>query len=426
MDKAWIERQNADRFKESMASDQNKSNHEHLKKKILIRIGSLRHGGAEKVLVTFLKNLPPDRYEIDLLLNLYSGKYLPEIPRWVNVLYLNKGEMITTNRPQDIPVKAFRVGYQALLRKFPVLLYSLILKNKKYDIEFAAIHGFRDEILKSPIKTSKKIIWIHNDLRKTQFHNYTDEEIRKFFGFDKILVISEHIQKDFENLARTQYEKNRIVRIYNPLDTEEVLRKSSPLSPKGGKTANYSDNNSNNTPPWGGGGLFVSVGTVFPQKGFDRLLKVHKRLLDEGFPHKIQIVGDGYDFENIKKLRAELGVEDTAEMLGFTENPYPYFKNADFYILSSRYEGYPTVLFEAITLKKNIIATEVSGVQEMLEDGKLGLIVENSEEGIYRGMKKALSQPEDFQIYQDHLKNYQMPFNLENSVTKLMHILDET
>ena len=81
------------------------------KKKILIRIGSLRHGGAEKVLVTFLKNIPADKYEIDLLLNLYSGKYLSEIPKWINVLYLNKGEMITTNRPQDIVPKAMRVIY---------------------------------------------------------------------------------------------------------------------------------------------------------------------------------------------------------------------------------------------------------------------------------------------------------------------------
>ena len=64
--------------------------------------------------------------------------------------------------------------------------------------------------------------------------------------------------------------------------------------------------------------------------------------------------------------------------------------------MSSRYEGFPTVLFEAIILRKNIIATEVSGVNEMLENGKLGLIVENSEEGIYQGMKKALTNPESF------------------------------
>ena len=381
------------------------------KKKILIRIGSLRHGGAEKVLVTFLKNLPKDKYEIDLLLNLYSGKYLADVPDWINVLYLNKGEMITTNRIQDIPKKAYRVLYQKLLKKFPKILYSTILKNKKYDVEFAAIHGFRDEILNSPIKSSKKIVWIHNDLRKTQFHNYTDEEIRKFFGFDTIMVISEHIQKDFENLAQTEDEKSRIVRIYNPLDTNEILNKSDASTPL---------SMTNHQP------TFVSVGTVFPQKGFDRLLKVHKKLLNEGFKHRIQIIGDGYDFENIKNLKTELGVNETAEMLGFTENPYPYVKAADFYFFFSRYEGFPTVLFEAITLKKNIIATDVSGVQEMLEDGKLGLIIENSEEGIYEGMKKALTEPVFFKQYQENLKDYEMPFNLENSVNKIMEIINKS
>ena len=379
------------------------------KKKILIRIGSLRHGGAEKVLVTFLKNLPKDKYEIDLLLNLYSGKYLSEVPDWINVHYLNKGEMITTNRLQDLPEKIFRVLYQGLLKKFPKILYSTILKNKKYDVEFAAIHGMRDEILNSPISSSKKIVWIHNDLTKTEFHHYTDDEFRKFFGFDKIMVISEHIQKDFENLAQNEEEKSKIVRIYNPLDTEEILNKSDASAPL---------SMTNHQP------TFVSVGTVFPQKGFDRLLKVHKKLLDEGFKHRIKIIGDGYDFENIKNLKTELGANETAEMLGFTDNPYPSIKAADFYILSSRYEGFPTVLFEAITLKKNIIATDVSGVQEMLENGKLGLIVENSEEGIYQGMKKALTEPEFFEQYQENLKDYKMPFNLENSVNKIMEIID--
>ncbi len=392
-------------------------------KKILIRIGSLRHGGAEKVLVTFLKNLPKDKYEIDLLLNLYSGKYLAEVPDWINVFYLNKGEMITTNKIQDIPKKAYRVLYQKLLKKFPKILYSKILKNKQYDVEFAAIHGMRDDILNSPIKSSKKIVWIHNDLRKTHFHNYTDEEIRKFFGFDKIMVISEHIEKDFQNLAQNEDEKSKIVRIYNPLNTEEILKKSHESRTKNQDQQLTTDNHQPSTNNQQA--IFVSVGTVFPQKGFDRLLKVHKKLLDEGFKHRVQIIGDGYDFENIKNLKTELGVDETAEMLGFTENPYPFFKNADFYILSSRYEGFPTVLFEAITLKKNIIATDVSGVKEMLEDGKLGLIIENSEQGIYEGMKKALTNPESFLQYQENLKDYKMPFNLENSVNKIMEIIDE-
>jgi len=382
------------------------------KKKILIRIGSLRHGGAEKVLVTFLKNIPADKYEIDLLLNLCSGKYLTEIPKWINIYYLNRGEMITTNRLQDIPSKAFRVIYQKLLKSFPSLLYKFILKNRKYDIEFAAIHGFRDEILSSPQKSSKKVIWIHNDLRKTEFHNYTDAEIRKFFGFDKIMVISEQIQQDFENQARNDNERNRIIRIYNPLDTSEILQKSEAAV-------------SNQLPVNIDQPLFLSVGTVFPQKGFDRLLKVHKRLLGEGFNHKVLIVGDGYDFENIKKLKNELDINETVTMLGFTDNPYPYFRQADFFVLPSRYEGFPTVLYEAITLNKIIIATEVSGVREMLNDGELGLIVENSEQGIYEGMKNILTDPELGKTYQNKIANFTHPFSLENSVKKIEEILDE-
>lgn len=379
-----------------------------MKKKILIRIGSLRHGGAEKVLVTFLKNLPEDKYEVDLLLNLYSGKYLPDVPSWVNVIFLNRGEMITTNRPKDLPKKIYRVVFQSFLKKYPKILYKTKLRNKQYDVEFAAIHGFMDEVLNSPLSASKKLMWIHNDL--TQVSGYNPEKIRRFFRYDKVMVISEKIQQTFLSLAENETEKNKIVRIYNPLDTQEILTKAEK------PVINYEFDSSIPT--------FISVGTVFPQKGFDRLLNVHKRLLDEGFLHKVLIVGDGYDFENIKKLKSDLAVDDTAKMLGFTDNPYPYFKKADFYILSSRYEGFPTVLFEAITLKKNIIATDVSGVKEMLDNGKLGLIVENSEQGIYEGMKQAITNTDSFKIYQKNLTDYTMPFNLENSVNSIIQIID--
>lgn len=382
-----------------------------MKKKILIRIGSLRHGGAEKVLITFLKNLPPDKYEIDLLLNLYSGKYLPEVPSWINVSYLNKGEMITTNRLQDLPRKAYRVMYQKIMNAFPKLLYNGKLKRKNYDLEFAAIHGMRDEILNSPIKSSKKIVWIHNDLTKTEFHHYTEEELRKFFGFDRIMVISEKIQQDFEKAAKTVTEKQKIIRIYNPINVEETLEKANE------PTKIYEFDRNVKT--------FIAVGTVFPQKGFDRLLKAHKRLLEEGLPHKIIIVGNGYDFENIKKLKSDLGVDETATMLGFVDNPYPYLNAADFFILSSRYEGYPTILFEAIILKKKIIATEVSGAKEMLDGGNLGKIIKNSDEDIYENMKKALTNEHLFDDCLRNLENYKMPFNLANSVNSIMKIIDD-
>lgn len=379
------------------------------KKKILIRIGSLRHGGAEKVLTIFLNNLSPEKYEVDLLLNLNSGKYLKEIPNWIKVYYLFQGEMITTNRLQDIPEKAYRVISEKLLIKFPQILYKFLLKNKEYDVEFAAIHGMKNAILASPNKNSKKLVWIHNDLSNVE--GYTTEKIKSFFQFDKIMVISEKIQQLFEDLAENQQQKDKIVRIYNPLDTEEIITKSTQ------PVLNYKFDT--NIP------TFVSVGTVFPQKGFDRLIRVHRKLLDEGLHHKVLIIGDGYDFENVRKIVYEQNVQDSLTMFGFSDNPYPYFKHADFFILSSRYEGFPTVLFEAITLQKTIVATDVSGVREMLNDGELGLIVENSEEGIYQGMKKILTEPKLSETYQAKIANFQLPFSLEKSVKQIETIIDE-
>lgn len=378
------------------------------KKKILVRIGSLRHGGAEKVLVQFLKSLPEEKYEVDLLLNLYSGKYLSEVPGWIRIFYLNKGEMITTNRLQDLPQKAFRVMYQKILQKFPDLLYHFILKNKKYDLEFAAIHGMRDDILDSPQHTSKKVIWIHNDLSKIK--KYTPSEIRKFFGFDAILVISETIRELFLQHTKNDSERSKIKKIVNPLDTDAILRASQ-------KEVSHPFFE-RKTP------TLIAVGTVFPQKGFDRLLRVHRRLLDENLLHQIIIIGDGYDFEKIKKYATELGLENSLQMIGFCDNPYPYFRKADYFVLSSRYEGYPTVLSEAIVLKKNIIATEVSGADEILQKGKLGVMVENSEEGIYQGMKLALENPQYFGQFSAALAEYEMPFTLENSVHSIMKILN--
>lgn len=379
------------------------------KKKILIRIGSLRHGGAEKVLVTFLKNISPDKYEVDLLINLYSGIYIKEVPSWVNVYYLLKGEMITTNRPQDIPVKVYRVLYQKMFLWFPSLLYKFVLKNKQYDVELAAIHGMYREILSSPQKDSKKIIWVQNDIFNLK--EYTSDVIRQFFKFDKILVISNKLQEEMHKLAQNDSEKKAVIKIFNPIDKEDTLKKANIV---------IDDYPFDNNIP-----TFVSVGTVYPQKGYDRLLEVHKRLLDEGLKHQLLIIGDGYDLNNIQALLDQLKLQETAKMLGFKSNPYPYLKKADYYIMSSRHEGFPTIIAEALILNKPISATDISGIKDLLQDGKLGTITPNSEDGIYNGMKMFLTNKDLAEQYRKQVAETDLPFVLEKSVQKLQKIIDE-
>jgi len=379
-----------------------------LKKKILIRIGSLRHGGAEKVLITLLNQFSPEKYDIDLLINLKSGKYLAQVPTWVNLYYLNKGEMIETNRLHEIPIKAFRVLYQGFYERFPKVLYQNKLRNKKYDIEIAAIQGAADWILNSPIKSSRKILWIHNDL--SNFPEYTKDKIQRFFQFDKIMVISDKIQKWFEDQAINDTQKQKLVRIYNPIDTKEIID----LSEKP-----IQNPFQNNYP------IFLGVGTVFNQKGFDRLLTTHEKLIKENHLHNVMIVGNGPDLEKLQDLVNQKKLQNTFKFLGFQTNPYPFFKLADYFILSSRYEGYPTVLYEAFILQKPIVATDVSGVKEILKNGDLGLIVDNSENGIYLGIKKILSDKSLSLKYLNELKSTELPFTLEKSVQLIEQIINE-
>lgn len=153
-------------------------------------------------------------------------------------------------------------------------------------------------------------------------------------------------------------------------------------------------------------------------------MNVHKKLIEEGYFHNILILGDGYAFDHLQKLKKELGIENIFSMIGYVDNPYPYIKNADFFILPSRYEGYPTVLFEAIVLKKKIIATDVSGVREMLENGNLGIISENSEWALYQHMKCALTDPHFFSHSDPLLQNYTMPFEMSQSVKAIQKIID--
>ena len=379
------------------------------KKKILIRIGSLRHGGAEKVLINFLKNLPEDKYDVDLLINLYTGMYIKEVPSWVKLHYLIKGEMITTNKPHEIPVKAFRVLYQKMLLMFPSLLYKFILRDKKYDVEIAAIHGMYRELLSSPQKDSKKIIWIQNDIFNLK--EYTPDVIRQFFKFDKILVISNKLKEEMQKLAGNEKEKQAVIKIFNPIDKQDTIQKAS---------IEIDDYPFSGELP-----TFVTIGTVYPQKGYDRLLDVHKRLMDEGLKHQIIIIGDGYDLENIQEKLNQLGLQETVKMLGFRSNPYPYLKKSDFYVMSSRHEGFPTIIAEALILNKPVVSTDVSGIRDLLQDGKLGLITPNSEDGIYEGMKKFITNKELSKQYEKEIANTDLPFVLEKSVAHLQEIIDQ-
>jgi glycosyltransferase involved in cell wall biosynthesis len=137
-----------------------------------------------------------------------------------------------------------------------------------------------------------------------------------------------------------------------------------------------------------------SVAKLMKTKGFDRLLRVHKRLLDEGLPHHIYILGIGEEQHALEKQMQELGVTDSVTLLGFHKNPYQYVSRCDLYVCSSHREGFSTAVTEALVVGTAVVSTDCSGAKELLgENNEYGIVVENSEEGIYKGMKQMLRDP---------------------------------
>lgn len=108
---------------------------------------------------------------------------------------------------------------------------------------------------------------------------------------------------------------------------------------------------------------------------------------------EICIIGEGEEREKIEDLISKRKVT-SIKLIGYCENPYPYMKKADWFLCCSKFEGFSTVLQEALVLGKAIITTDIGGARELLGDSEYGIVVENSEEALYCAMKSIIENSE--------------------------------
>ena len=113
-------------------------------------------------------------------------------------------------------------------------------------------------------------------------------------------------------------------------------------------------------------------------------------------------------------------------------NPYPYVKNADFYVMPSESEGWPLIIAETLILQKPILATNVGGIPELIEHEKTGFLVEYSVESLYDGMKEFLQNKDLVQKIQENLRTIEDQFDnqkifraVENVILKQVSLQDQ-
>lgn len=219
-------------------------------------------------------------------------------------------------------------------------------------------------------KSIRKIAWLHNDVRKFNIRISDEEIIDTYNKLDKIVAVSNQVKESL--CEKYNINEDKIEVIYNMIDEDNITKKS----------MEEVDANKEFT--------FVNVGRMRKQKRQDRLIDIAKYLKEKNYKFKIQIIGSGEEEENLKKQIIENNVEDKVELLGLKENPYPYIKQADCFVLSSDFEGYVIAVKEALFLKKIVISTDVTGIREMTQNGRFGIITDVSKEGLQKAMEDVL------------------------------------
>ncbi|HTN30881.1 MAG TPA: glycosyltransferase [Pseudomonas sp.] len=137
---------------------------------------------------------------------------------------------------------------------------------------------------------------------------------------------------------------------------------------------------------------WLAVGRLAFAKGFDVLLEAYARASRQASLPKLVIVGDGPLAGSLKALALRLGIASRVHFTGLLSNPYPLFRRARLFVLSSRHEGLPTVLIEALALKVPVVATDCeTGPRELLDGGRLGVLVAPDDpQALARGLLQAL------------------------------------
>lgn len=343
------------------------------KTKILFFINTLNFGGAEKVLVNLVNHMDPAKFNITVKTVINSGIYRKQLSP-----HIRYQSIFPQNKLFSYVFSKFLAGKLNSKR-----FYRRYVADD-YDTEVAFLEGFCTKILAAS-SAPNKIAWVHTDL----FHYYghenlfpSIEENRECYArFRKIVCVSESVKEGF---IQQFGDMKQLTVLYNPID--EIT-----ISQKAREPVNVE---------WKDGTIRVlTVGRLVEQKGFDRLLRVHKRLMNENVLHQLYIIGDGVQRKTLETYISENNLSDSVKMLGFQENPYVYMKNADLFVCSSYVEGLSSVVAESLVCGTPVVSTKCSGSYELLGDSEYGLMVENEEEALYQGLKKLLQSPELLQYY---------------------------
>lgn len=365
--------------------------------KILFLIHDLGQGGAEKVLVNLVNNMDPEKFDITVI-SLFGGG--------VNEQFLAPHIRYRAVFPRMIP------GNSKLMKLLtPKQLHRLCVKER-YDIEIAYLEGPAARVVSGCTDADTKLVdWIHveqhtMDTLAGSFRS-PKEAANCYDRFDRTVCVSQFVQEDFCRILDFQ---RPCQVLYNTVESDKILSRSRAETPELMED---------------GAVRIVAVGTLKSTKGYDRMLRIQKRLRDEGYNTHFYALGIGPMESELKAYVAANGLADSVTFLGYQTNPYKYVAKCDLFVCASHAEGFSTAATEALIVGTPVCTVEVSGMKEMLgENNEYGIVTENDEDALYQGIKQLLDDPALLAHYKEKAAQRGKMFSTENTVKAVEDMLE--
>lgn len=324
--------------------------------KLLMTISDLSGGGAEREFANLLGFLDPGEFDVHVCL--WRPVFTYSVPEGIPVTILNK------TKPWHVIRTIGRL--------------SRLVDALQPDLVFSMPHYVNIITGTALMLTRHKPAWV------CRFNNPAEIDLRGikklWAGYvisraDRIVGCSDGVCRSL--VDRLGLDRAKVQTIYNPVDIEMIERLAAeplPVEKPGGKF------------------IIAHAGRLSPQKNQKLLLKALAQMKHQNA--ELWVLGQGPLEGDLKREAARLGIDDRVRWLGFQNNPFPFLRAADCFALSSAWEGLPTVIIEAMACGTPVVATRCPyGPDELIEDGKTGLLAPIDERLVSQALDRLISDP---------------------------------